>query len=183
MKKGKESRVSSVFKKEKKITPTTIYSGSKPTMCLINLHFHDHPNYKLIVAANRDEFYNRPTSLAFLGRRTQSVSRTRFSANGHMVRHNKRRSLAALTNYRDPAQFGVVKASRGEIVKNFLVEDTSPLDFINELNKKKEHYNGFNIIIGNAEQLHYYNNINGQIIEITPGTHSLSNHFLNTPLA
>ena len=33
-------------------------------MCLINFHYDDHPTYKLIVAANRDEFYERPTASA-----------------------------------------------------------------------------------------------------------------------
>ena len=151
-------------------------------MCLINLHFHDHPNYKLIVAANRDEFYNRPTSPSHFWEDEPSLLAGRDLVQmGTWLGITKDGRFAALTNYRDPAQFGVVKASRGEIVKNFLIEDTSSLDFINELNTKKDYYNGFNIIIGNAEKLHNDNNINEQIIEIPQGTHGLSNHFLNTP--
>ena len=151
-------------------------------MCLINLHFQDHPNYKLIVAANRDEFYDRPTSPAhFWVDEPNLLAGRDLVQMGTWLGITKNGRFAALTNYRDPAQFGVVKASRGEIVKNFLIENTSTLDFIDKLNLKKDHYNGFNIIIGNAEQLHYYNNINEQIIEIPRGTHGLSNHFLNTP--
>ena len=89
--------------------------------------------------------------------------------------------FAALTNYRDPSEFGVVKTSRGEIVKNFLTESTSPLEFIIQLNEKKDHYNGFNIIIGSANQLYHYNNVDCQIVEVPKGTHGLSNHLLNTP--
>ena len=151
-------------------------------MCLINLHFQDHPNYKLIVAANRDEFYERPTSPALFWEDEPNLLAGRDLVQmGTWLGITKGGRFAALTNYRDPAEFGVVKESRGEIVKNFLIEDTSPLDFIKELSVKKNDFNGFNIIIGNSEQLFYYNNINEQTIEIPQGTHGLSNHFLNTP--
>jgi uncharacterized protein with NRDE domain len=33
-------------------------------MCLIFISFHHHPKYKLIVAGNRDEFYERKTAAA-----------------------------------------------------------------------------------------------------------------------
>ncbi|WP_172369093.1 NRDE family protein [Sporosarcina jiandibaonis] len=151
-------------------------------MCLINFHLQDHPNYKLIVTANRDEFYERPTRPAHFWEDEPNLLAGRdLIQMGTWLGITKSGRVAALTNYRDPAQFGVVKESRGEIIKNFLVKDTSPLDFINELNEKKDYYNGFNIMIGNAEQLYYYNNINEQIIEIPKGTHGISNHFLNTP--
>ena len=123
-------------------------------MCLINLHFQDHPNYKLIVAANRDEFYERPTSPAHFWEDEPNLLAGRDLVQmGTWLGITKEGRFAALTNYRDPAEFGVVKESRGEIVKNFLVEDTSPLDFIKKLSGKKDDYNGFNIIIGNADQL------------------------------
>jgi uncharacterized protein with NRDE domain len=151
-------------------------------MCLINFHLQDHPNYKLIVTANRDEFYKRPTQPAqFWVDEPNLLAGRDLMQMGTWLGITKCGRFAALTNYRDPAQFGVVKESRGEIAKNFLVEDTSPLEFIHALNAKKDQYNGFNILIGNAEQLLYYNNINEQIIEIPKGTHGLSNHFLNTP--
>ncbi|QUW22423.1 NRDE family protein [Sporosarcina sp. Marseille-Q4063] len=151
-------------------------------MCLINFHLKDHPNYKLIVAANRDEFYERPTRPAHFWKDEPGLLAGRDLVQmGTWLGITKSGRFAALTNYRNPAEFGVVKESRGEIVKNFLVEDTSPSDFIHKLNTKKDLYNGFNILIGNTEQLHYYNNINEQIIVIPPGTHGLSNRFLNTP--
>ena len=97
-------------------------------MCLINLQFQDHPNYKLIVAANRDEFYDRPTSPAhFWVDEPNLLAGRDLVQMGTWLGITKNGRFAALTNYRDPAQFGVVKASRGEIVKNFLIEDTSSI--------------------------------------------------------
>ncbi|WP_210468842.1 NRDE family protein [Sporosarcina sp. 6E9] len=151
-------------------------------MCLINFHLQNHPNYKLIVAANRDEFYARPTRPAqFWEDEPNLLAGRDLVQMGTWLGITKSGRFAALTNYRDPAQFGVVKRSRGEIVQNFLVEDTSPLDYIQQLSENKDLYNGFNIVIGNTDRLHYYNNINHQVMDIPKGTHGLSNHFLNTP--
>lgn len=151
-------------------------------MCLINFQFQEHPNYKLIVAANRDEFYKRPTALASFWEDKPNILAGRDLLQlGTWLGITKQGRFAALTNYRDPAHMTNDKKSRGEIITNYLIDDMLPTDYLEYLNTKKTKYNGFNLIIGDANQLFYYNNIEGTIFEIPRGTHSLSNHFLNTP--
>ena len=151
-------------------------------MCLINFQFQEHPNYKLIVAANRDEFYKRPTAPAHYWEDEPTILAGRdLLQMGTWLGITKQGRFAALTNYRDPAHMTNDKTSRGEIISNYLVGDVSPMDYLKSLNLKKEDYNGFNLIIGNPDQLLYYNNIEGEIVNIPAGTHGLSNHFLNTP--
>ncbi|MFJ7972881.1 NRDE family protein [Psychrobacillus sp. NPDC096389] len=150
-------------------------------MCLINFQFHTHPNYKLIVAANRDEFYDRKAEPAHFWKDAPNLLAGRDLVGlGTWLGMTKEGKFAALTNYRDPSAVGSGKVSRGEIVQKFLVGSLSSKEYLQSLNRDKEKYSGFNVIIGDAEKLYYYNNIEGEITEIIPGTHGLSNKFLNT---
>ncbi|SES26117.1 NRDE family protein [Psychrobacillus sp. OK032] len=150
-------------------------------MCLINFQFHDHPNYKLIVVANRDEFYDRKTEPARFWEDAPNLLAGRDLVGlGTWLGITKEGKFAALTNYRNPLEVGVGKISRGEIVQKYLVGSLSSEEYLKSLDRDKEKYNGFNLILGNPEKLHYYNNIEGEITEIDPGTHGLSNKFLNT---
>lgn len=151
-------------------------------MCLINFQFHEHPYYKLIVAANRDEFYNRPTASAHFWNDEPTILAGRdLEQMGTWLGITKQGRFAALTNYRNPAHMASGKTTRGEIITNYLTETSSPWDFIATIHENKVSYNGFNLILGNPDQLVYYNNIDGNTVDIPPGTHGLSNHFLNTP--
>ncbi|MEK3934828.1 NRDE family protein [Sporosarcina sp. FSL W7-1349] len=151
-------------------------------MCLINFHFQDHPIYRLIVAANRDEFYERPTAPAhFWEDQPQLLAGRDLSQKGTWLGIAKNGRFAALTNYRDVQQQRHDVRSRGEIVTDFLNSDVPSAEFLGSLQEKREQYAGFNVIVGTPEELMYYSNIQNEVTVITPGTHGLSNHFLDTP--
>ncbi|WP_203247052.1 NRDE family protein [Sporosarcina beigongshangi] len=151
-------------------------------MCLINIHYGGHSNYKLIIAANRDESYDRPTAQAsFWVDNPNLLAGRDLVHNGTWLGVTKSGRFAALTNYRDPAEFGVEKKSRGDIVKDFLMENSSPVEFLKTLQNHSNEYAGFNLIVGNLDGLFYFSNKKEGIKEIPMGTHSLSNEFLNTP--
>ena len=150
-------------------------------MCLINFQFHDHPNYKLIVVANRDEFYDRKTEPAHFWEDAPNLLAGRdLLGLGTWLGITKEGKFAALTNYRNPFEVAVGKTSRGEIVQKYLAGSLSAEEYLKSLDRNKEMYSGFNLILGNPEKLYYYNNIEGDITGIDPGTHGLSNKFLNT---
>jgi len=151
-------------------------------MCLLSFHMGQHPIYKLIFCANRDESYARPTKEAhfwddfpFLlgGRDLEQM--------GTWLGITKSGRLAALTNYREKTMNLKGKKSRGEIVTSYLTGNESPINFLERLRTNNEAYNGFNVIVGNVNQLYYYGNRQQDIISIDNGTHALSNHLLNTP--
>jgi len=151
-------------------------------MCLINFHFQEHPNYKLIVAANRDEFYKRPTASAHFWEDEPDLLAGRdLLQKGTWLGVTKHGRFAALTNYRDPAHMSIGKFSRGEIVRSYLTEDISSKVFLESLHKRKDNYTGFNLLVGNPDELFYYSNIQKEIIEVSAGIHGLSNHLLDTP--
>ncbi|GAB3061239.1 NRDE family protein [Virgibacillus ainsalahensis] len=151
-------------------------------MCLINFQINSHPNYKFIVAANRDEFYERPTAPAAFWEDHPTILAGRdLMQMGTWLGITKQGRFAALTNYRDPKHMKTGNLSRGEIVKNYLANDISPEGFLENLRKNQANYVGFNIIAGNPDQLFHYHNVKNQISEIPAGTHGLSNDSLNTP--
>lgn len=151
-------------------------------MCLINLQFQEHPNYKLIVAANRDEAYARPTAPAQFWEDSPEILAGRdLLQMGTWLGITKHGQFAALTNYRDPAHMKSGVNSRGKIITDYLANDITAEAFLGSLKRDKDNYVGFNLILGNPDSLHYYNNIENKAIKIIPGTHGLSNHFLNTP--
>ncbi len=149
-------------------------------MCLINFQFQDHPRYKLIMAANRDEFYDRPAAPAHFWEDAPEILAGRdWSQFGTWLGVHKSGRFAALTNYRDPAHMASGKKSRGELVTQFLQSALTPLEYMQSIHP--DDYAGFNLIAGDAKELFYYNNIQRQAIQVNPGTHGLSNHFLDTP--
>lgn len=150
-------------------------------MCLVNFQFQTHPTYPLIVVANRDEFYERPTEPAHFWEDHPTILAGRdLLQMGTWLGVSKAGRFAALTNFRDP-QLKPGHLSRGDIVRDFLIGQQEPLDFIEELKKSRDSYGGYNIVFGDSRQLFHYNNILDEMNEVSPGTHSLSNHTLNTP--
>lgn len=151
-------------------------------MCLINFHLKDHPNYKLIVAANRDEFYKRPTKQAHIWRDAPHVIAGKdLEKHGTWLGVTKNGRFAALTNFRHPAHMRPNENSRGALVSDFLTGIETPENYIQEIQQNKDLFNGFNLLVGTANSLMYYNNIEDQAHYVEQGTHSVSNHFLNTP--
>lgn len=151
-------------------------------MCLIGFHINDHPTYKLIIAANRDEVYERPTEKASFWEDHPSILAGRDLVQmGTWLGITKYGRIAALTNYRKLEDHDETKTSRGEIVTNFLLDQVDGKTYLKNLKENNDKYNGFNTIVGTVDDLYYYGNYQSDIIKLEDGTHALSNHLLNTP--
>lgn len=151
-------------------------------MCLLVFSYKSHPKYKLILAANRDEFYSRPSLPAkFWGKVNSIFSGKDEEAGGTWLGVNKRGRIAALTNYRDIRNIKKDAPSRGNLVSGFLLEETSVNVFAKNLTEAGKKFNGFNLIYGNLNSFFYFNNISNKVEELNPGIYSLSNHLLNSP--
>ncbi|RDW18079.1 hypothetical protein CWR48_10795 [Oceanobacillus arenosus] len=151
-------------------------------MCLINLNFKDHPTYKLIIAANRDEFYKRPTASAHFWEDEPAILAGRDLVQmGTWLGISRQGRFVALTNFRDPKLDETAKISRGEIVRQYLASNASPTAFLQTLKRDRNNFSGYNLIFGSADELYHYNNILDKENKVTPGIHALSNHTLDTP--
>ena len=143
-------------------------------MCLIVLASNAHPRYPLIVAANRDEFLERPTLPAhFWSDAPDILAGKDLRAGGTWLGVTKAGRFAALTNHRDLRKAAVNGRSRGGLVREALDHDPAEVA-MNE-------FDGFNLIYGPVDALRYRNNIDGTDTALSSGIHGLSNHLLNTP--
>lgn len=152
-------------------------------MCLLAFQLDQHPAYKFIMIANRDEFYGRPTAEAQFWQDQPSILAGRdLQQMGTWLGVNKQGRIAALTNYRDFSLPLTGPKSRGEIAVSFLQSTEPAPRFMERLHERREDYAGFNFLAGTPEELYYYSNIQQQILHVPKGTtHGLSNHLLNTP--
>lgn len=151
-------------------------------MCLIFVSLNHHPAYKLIVAANRDEFYARKTEPASFWRDHPNIVGGRdLEAMGTWMAMSKQGKISLVTNYRDLSNIKPQAPSRGQLVTDFLLDNVSPKDYLTTVEEKGKAYNGFNLIVGSAQELYYYSNYKGGVEKIEPGLHGLSNHLLDTP--
>lgn len=150
-------------------------------MCLIFLAVHTHPKYKLVLAGNRDEFYNRKTAPAqFWEDYPQVVGGRDLEAGGTWLGMSREGRIAMVTNYRDPQKIDPKAPSRGHLVSNFLLGSQSPKPYLEELSTNGKRYNGFNLILGTVDDLWYYSNYKTGVEKISDGFHGLSNHLLDT---
>lgn len=149
-------------------------------MCLVAFAWHVHPAYPVLISANRDEFFDRPTQglhqwqSGFYGGKDLRSGGTwlGFHTNGRW---------ALLTNYRDLFSQRKAKISRGKLVQEWLESSHSPQDYLGEIEESREKYDGFNLLVSDGNRLWYFSNYGNGIQEIPPGIHGISNGLLNDP--
>lgn len=150
-------------------------------MCLLFFAIACRPDYPLIVAANRDEFYDRPTrSLQFWEDHPHVAAGKDLEKGGTWFGVSKSGRWAAVTNYREPEQNKEAK-SRGALVSDYLLTDVSPLNYVENLTPRADEFNGFNLIVGDPLDVIYFSNRHSENRALRPGIYGLSNHLLDTP--
>jgi uncharacterized protein with NRDE domain len=151
-------------------------------MCLIAFAWKAHPDYTLIVAANRDEWHDRPAApAAWWNDHPQILAGRDLKAGGTWMGVTRSGRFAAVTNFRDPGDRKSTARSRGELVTAFLLGDETPAAFLTATKEVAHDYNGFNLIVGHGTSLAYFGSSEGVIEILEPGVYALSNHTLNEP--
>jgi uncharacterized protein with NRDE domain len=153
-------------------------------MCTLLLAYEVHPRYRLVLAANRDEYYDRPTAPAAFWQEAPHLFAGRDLVHGGTwLGMTTAGRISALTNYREPKAADAAEhgPSRGQLVSGFLKEQAAAEDYLEWLRGKGEPYHGFNLVVGDRDGLYYYSNRNCGLLRLTPGIYGLSNHLLDTP--
>ena len=128
-------------------------------MCTILFAYDCHPRYKLVAAANRDEFYQRPTaSAAFWSDNPNILAGRDLKEGGTWMGITNNGRFAGLTNYRDPSSFRPEAKSRGHLVTNYLNTNLAPETYAANLVDGGSTYNGFNLLMATNESMYYYSN-------------------------
>ena len=149
-------------------------------MCIAFLAIECHPRYPLVILANRDESFARPTQeLHWWDTRPKMLAGKDLLAGGTWFGVNQKKELALLTNFREPGVEAQALRSRGDLVSSYLKRDRS--DFPGYLQDSRDDYAGYNLIFGRPGQLWHFNNREGLLTELGAGLHGLSNATLDTP--
>jgi uncharacterized protein with NRDE domain len=150
-------------------------------MCLIVFAWRPGHAQPLIVAANRDEFYARPSlPLAQWSHAPQVYAGRDLEAGGTWLGIGASGRFAALTNIRDPHQ-PPARKSRGELVARFLGGDIPIDDYLTDVVGRSVEYAGFNLLVGNSHELWHFNARESEAVMLQPGVYGLSNAGLDTP--
>jgi uncharacterized protein with NRDE domain len=150
-------------------------------MCLIVFAWRPGHAQPLIVAANRDEFYARPTRpLAAWAEAPQVYAGRDLEAGGTWLGIGGNGRFAALTNIRDPHR-PPGRKSRGELVARFLTGELSIDDYLDDVVARSLEYGGFNLLVGNNHELWHFNARESEAVMLEPGVYGLSNAGLDTP--
>ncbi len=151
-------------------------------MCLILVAWRAHPDYPLVVAANRDEFFARPAAEAGWWPDAPSVFAGRdLEAGGTWLGLDRDGRFAGLTNFRDPQRNRDGTPSRGALVADFLRGRESTAEALARLQFEGPRYNAFNLLVSDGDSLGIYESASGSARLLEPGLHALSNHLLDTP--
>jgi uncharacterized protein with NRDE domain len=154
-------------------------------MCLV-LFAHDvHPRYRLVLAANRDEFHDRPTAGVHAWADAPEILAGRdLRSGGTWLGVTRGGRWAAVTNFRDPSRADPGPRSRGALVADFLRGTDAPTTHALALRSTQDEYAGFNLLLGEGDEVVWLSNRAGPDSEprpLPPGIYGLSNHLLDTP--
>ena len=154
-------------------------------MCLLAVAWQVHPAYRLVVAANRDEFYARETEPAHHWPDHPEVFAGRDAvAGGTWMGVTADGRFAALTNVRGgvlvPEDGAPPPPSRGALVADYLTGDTSAAIYVASVAAIAEQYSGFNLLVADQDQLWWCSN-HSEPQQLGPGVYGLSNASLDTP--
>lgn len=155
-------------------------------MCLILFALQQHPQFPLIIAANRDEFLQRPTQTAHFWRDApQLLAGKDLQAGGTWMGITKSGRFAAVTNFREPRDAPIDAKSRGLLCTQYLLTNTGLEDYVQAVCAERDRYAGFNLLLGdlsdsNQPKLAYVSNRSVNALNpLQPGVHGISNGLLN----
>jgi len=151
-------------------------------MCVIVVAWHAHADYPLVVAANRDEFHERPSAAAqFWDDRPAILGGRDLECMGTWLGMTRAGRFAAVTNVRDGTDTRTGERSRGLLASGFLGNGTCAEEFAARTAAEGNSYRGFNLLAADSDELWWVSNRGDGPRRLPPGVYGVSNHLLDTP--
>jgi uncharacterized protein with NRDE domain len=148
-------------------------------VCLIVLAWRQHPEFPLVLAANRDEYHARPAApMGWWEDPSDMLAGRDLKAGGTWLGLSRAGRLGAITNYREDSPT-VAKRSRGEIITEFVRSRKAPSQFLDAVDPRS--YAGFSSLACDGAELAYGSNRGDSTRALDPGVYGLSNASLDTP--
>jgi uncharacterized protein with NRDE domain len=152
-------------------------------MCLLVLAWRCHPRYRVVVAANRDEYHARPAAPLHEWPDLPGVAGGRdLQASGAWFAADANRRFGIVTNFREFGRTRRSAPSRGGLIPAYLAGNETPARSLETLETDAPGYAGFNLLLGDHDSLWYASNRADEFArELPPGIYGLSNEYLDTP--
>ena len=151
-------------------------------MCLLVLAWRLHPRFPLVVAANRDEFHERPAAALAPWPAPQLLAGQDLRAGGAWLALDRQRRFGVVTNFRERQPPRAAAPSRGELIPAYLGGPQQPQQFFAALQARAPEYSGFNLLLADRGSLWYGSNRSSPFARpLAAGVHGLSNESLDTP--
>jgi uncharacterized protein with NRDE domain len=152
-------------------------------MCLLAIAWKAHPRFRLVIAANRDEFHVRAASPAGIWTGEQQILAGRdLQAGGTWLGINRVRQLGVVTNYRELTRPRRGAPSRGGLIPSYLGSGRSAASWLGAFDADSLGYAGFSLLLADRDELWYASNRTERFARLLqPGVYGLSNHVLDTP--
>jgi uncharacterized protein with NRDE domain len=148
-------------------------------MCLIAWNWQPDSATRLLLVANRDEFYAR--AALPLQSPAEVLAGKDLQGGGTWLGVTRTGRLAALTNYRSADPQRTDTPSRGELVAAFLHSDMDADAYLRQLARRAEHYNPFNLLVFDGHQLMGLESRGSKVLTLQPGVGAVSNADFQTP--
>ncbi len=154
-------------------------------MCLMAWRWQPGSVTPLVLIANRDEFYARPTLPLHWWKKTENgaqiLAGKDLQQGGTWLGVSRSGRLAALTNYRAPDMQREDAPSRGTLVADFLQSDGSAADYLQQLRPHTQDYNPFNLLVFDGHALMGLESRRRKVLHLPEGMGALSNADFQTP--
>ncbi len=151
-------------------------------MCLLVLAWQVHPRYRLVVAANRDEYHERPAAALAKWADAPLIAGRDLRAHGTWLGLDRQRRFAVVTNFRELQRPRAAAPSRGGLIPQYLSAAAGPSAFLRQLEPQADSYAGFNLLLADGTTLAYGSNRATPFARtLPPGVYGLSNELLDTP--
>lgn len=150
-------------------------------MCLIAFSWQPQAQVPLIIAANRDEFYARPTQALHRWADQPIVAGKDLQGNGTWLGMGAGGRVAALTNYRDPSQNRFDAPSRGDITTEFLSGTVTSGQYLDALALRAHAYNPFNLLVFDGQSLMGFESRYPRAFKLPGGVGVVSNADFDVP--
>lgn len=132
-------------------------TGRGDPMCLIGIAWRAHPEYPLIIAANRDELHNRPTRPAqWWPDAPELFAGQDLQAGGTWLGISRSGRIALVTNIGGRPKPETPVKSRGDLVKGWLLGSQNIENYLSDIAANQAHYAGFSLLIGSPANLHTF---------------------------
>ncbi|MEO0574935.1 MAG: NRDE family protein [Pseudomonadota bacterium] len=148
-------------------------------MCLVTIAWQQHATLPLVVAANRDERFDRPADdLGWWAHAPDIVGGRDRQAGGTWLAMHRNGRFGIVTNYREVP--GSAELSRGALVVDWLQSKLDTDAFADNLISHGERYAGFNLLFGDSQTLAYVSNRSSVATSLAPGVYAVSNGLLDS---